>query len=55
MKNMKKNILFSTFYQLFTMIIPLVTSPYLSRVLGAKNIGIYAETNWQIIFLFLQC
>ena len=53
MKNMKKNILFSTFYQLFTMIIPLVTSPYLSRVLGAKNIGIYAESNSLAYYFFI--
>ncbi len=39
-----KNYIYNFFYQILTIIIPLVTTPYLSRVLGAENIGIYGYT-----------
>lgn len=42
--SIKKNYLFNLFYQILTMIVPLITTPYLSRVLGAENIGIYSYT-----------
>ena len=31
-------------YQILAIIIPVITTPYLSRVLGAENIGIYSYT-----------
>mgnify|MGYP003301476684 CR=1 FL=1 len=31
-------------YQVLVLILPLITTPYLSRVLGAENIGIYGYT-----------
>ena len=43
-KSIKKNILINTFYQVLTMIIPFITTPYISRVIGAKGIGIYSFT-----------
>lgn len=36
-----KNYVYSLLYQIFTIITPLITTPYISRVLGAANIGIY--------------
>ena len=42
--SVKKNIILSTAYQVLTMIIPLITAPYVSRVLGADGIGIYSYT-----------
>ena len=42
MKSVLKNYLFSVLYQLFSIIIPLITTPYLSRVLGVNGIGSYA-------------
>lgn len=42
--NIKKNILLSTAYQILTMITPLITTPYVSRVLGASGVGIYSYT-----------
>ena len=39
-------------YQIFIFIIPLFTIPYVSRVLGANNIGIYAYT-YSIISYFM--
>lgn len=43
-KNVKKNYLYNLIYQLLVMFIPLLTTPYLSRVLGSENIGIYSYT-----------
>lgn len=43
-KSIKKNYIYNLTYQILTMIIPLITTPYLSRVLGAENIGIYGYT-----------
>lgn len=39
-----KNYLYNTAYQLLVLIAPLITTPYVSRVLGASGIGIYSYT-----------
>ena len=39
-KSIKKNYLYNLSYQILTLLIPLITTPYLSRVLGAKGIGV---------------
>jgi len=39
-------------YQILTMIIPLVTTPYISRVLGPKGIGIYSYA-YSIAYYFV--
>lgn len=39
-----KNYLYNATYQIFVLLIPLVTMPYIARVLGAKNSGIVAFT-----------
>lgn len=44
MKSISKNYIYNLFYQILTLILPLITTPYLSRVLGAENIGIYSYT-----------
>lgn len=43
--SIKKNYLYNTFYQILTMITPLITAPYISRVLGSSGVGIYSYTN----------
>lgn len=43
-KNVAKNYIYNLAYQIIAIIIPLITTPYLSRVLGAENIGIYSYT-----------
>ena len=43
-KSIKKNYIYNLIYQVLILILPLVTTPYLSRVLGAENIGIYSFT-----------
>lgn len=40
--SIKKNYLLNLSYQILTLIIPIVTTPYLSRVLGADGIGTYS-------------
>ena len=44
-KSFKKNILYNSVYRCVVIITPLITSPYLARVLGAKKLGIYATAN----------
>lgn len=36
-----KNYIYNTLYQILILIAPLITTPYVSRVLGVTNIGIY--------------
>lgn len=40
--SIKKNYLFNLCYQIFLVIIPLITTPYISRVLQANGIGTYS-------------
>lgn len=43
-QSVKKNYLYNLTYQLLTLVLPLITTPYVSRVLGAQNLGIYSYT-----------
>ena len=43
-KSIAKNYIYNLIYQLLTILLPLITTPYLSRVLGAEPIGIYGYT-----------
>lgn len=43
-KSIVKNYFFDMFYRILTIIIPLVTAPYISRVIGAEGIGNYSYT-----------
>lgn len=42
--SIKKNFILSTLYQILAVVLPFITAPYVSRVLGAGNIGIYSYT-----------
>lgn len=45
MKNtIKKNYIFNVAYQIFALLVPLITTPYISRVLGVEGVGIYSYT-----------
>ena len=44
MANVKKNLVYQSFYRILSLITPLITSPYLSRVLGAGELGRYSYT-----------
>lgn len=41
-RKIKINIIYSAFYQLLTILIPIITTPYLSRTLGPTKIGEYS-------------
>lgn len=50
--NIKKNFIYSVSYQILTIILPLITAPYVTRVLGAKGLGVYSKTQaWAHYFL----
>lgn len=48
----RTNYIFNVLYQIFTVIVPLITTPYISRVLGAEGIGTYSYT-YSIVRYFL--
>lgn len=52
MKAQNKNFLYNIIYQLLTFFVPLITVPYVSRVLGAENVGIYSYT-YSIVYIFM--
>lgn len=41
----RKNYIYNLSYQIFQVIVPVITIPYISRVLGVENIGIYSYTS----------
>lgn len=43
-KNLSSNYIYNLAYQIFVIILPIITTPYVSRVLGADGIGIYSYT-----------
>ena len=52
MSNTKRNIIFQIMYQIIILIIPFITAPYISRVLGAEQVGIYSYT-YSIVNYFM--
>lgn len=57
MSKLKSNFLYNIIYQLLKIILPLITAPYVSRVLGAEGVGtysyIYSIANYFVIFAML--
>lgn len=49
-----KNYLFNASYQILALIVPLITTPYISRVLRADGIGLYSFT-YSIVSYFTLC
>ncbi|MFW5676419.1 MAG: flippase [Acetivibrio ethanolgignens] len=43
-KKLTTNYLYNLSFQVFAIIVPIITTPYISRVLGAEKIGIYSYT-----------
>ncbi len=52
MENPKKNLIYNMMYQILILIIPLITAPFLSRVIGANGVGIYSYT-YSIVHYFM--
>ena len=52
MSNPKKNFIYNILYQLLLLIIPIITAPYVSRVIGASGVGIYSYT-YSIVYYFM--
>ena len=48
--SVKKNFALSTAYQILILAVPFVTTPYVSRVLGADGIGVYSFTNSIVLY-----
>ena len=44
MNQVRKNIVYQIIYRVITILTPLVTSPILSRALGAEKLGIFSAT-----------
>lgn len=52
MSELKKNFLYNVTYQLLILIIPLLTIPYISRILGSTGVGMYSYT-YSIVYYFM--
>ena len=52
-KSVKINYFYNLIYNLLTLLLPLLTTPYLSRVLRVENIGIYGFTNSIVTYFVL--
>lgn len=43
--SLRKNFLYNTIYQIFIILLPIITVPYVSRVLEAEGVGLYSYTS----------
>lgn len=53
MNKVVKNYLYNLSYQILILIVPLITTPYVSRVLGAKGVGTFSYTNSIVQYFIL--
>lgn len=51
--NVKVNYMFNVSYQIFALIVPLITTPYISRVLGAEGVGEYSYTYAMVRYFWI--
>lgn len=50
--SVRKNAMYNMAYRVFSLLLPLVTAPYLSRVVGTEGVGLYDYT-WNISYVFV--
>ena len=53
MVSMKKNIFYNSLFQIAVLLVPFITTPYVSRVLGAENIGKYSYATAMVTYFTL--
>lgn len=53
MNKVVKNYLYNFSYQILVLIVPLITTPYVSRVLGAKGVGTFSYSNSIVQYFIL--
>lgn len=53
MSRIKSNILYNLCYQILVLIVPLITAPYISRVLGAEGLGTYSYVSSVAYYFFI--
>lgn len=57
MNTIKKNFLYNVAYQILVMLMPLITTPYISRCLGSQGIGnysyAYSISSYYVMFIML--
>lgn len=53
MNKVIKNYFYNLSYQILLLIVPLITTPYVSRVLGAKGVGTFSYTNSIVQYFIL--
>ena len=52
-KSIKLNYIYNVSYQILTLITPLITTPYLSRVLKVDGIGLYSYTSSLVSYFIM--
>lgn len=52
-KSVKKNFIYNSAYQILAILVPLVTTPYVSRVLGADGVGRYSYAYTVAYYFFM--
>ena len=50
--SIRKNAAYNMAYRVFSLLLPLVTAPYLSRVVGTEGVGLY-DYAWNISYVFV--
>lgn len=52
-KSIKKNYVYNLSYRMLALLIPLITTPYISRILGASGVGTYSYTTAIVSYFVL--
>ena len=52
-KSIKRNYIYNLSYQIFSIIAPFITSPYIARVLGPENAGIFSFISTYVFYFVL--
>lgn len=53
MTQIKKNLIYNVLYQILILILPIITVPYVSRIIGTEGVGIYSYT-YSIVYYFMM-